>query len=58
MSPLAGAGEVMVIVPVGVAQLGCAVTEATGCDGADGAAFTTTPLRGVEVPQLFMAVTE
>ena len=48
----------MVIVPVGVAQLGCVVTLATGCDGADGAAFTTTPLRGVEVPQLFLAVTE
>ena len=26
--------------------------------GADGAAFTTTPLKGVEVPQLFLAVTE
>ena len=58
MSPPAGAGEVMVIVPVGMAQLGCAVTEATGCDGAEGAAFTITPVRGFEVPQLFLAVTE
>ena len=48
----------MVIVPVGVAQLGCAVTLATGCDGDEGALFTTTPVRGVEVPQLFLAVTE
>ena len=48
----------MVIVPVGMAQVGCAVTLATGCDGAEGAAFTTTPLKGVEVPQLFLAVTE
>ena len=48
----------MVIVPVGMAQVGCAVTLATGCDGAEGAAFTTTPVRGVEVPQLFLAVTE
>ena len=48
----------MVIVPVGVAQLGCAVTLATGCVGAEGALLTTTPLSGVEVPQLFLAVTE
>ena len=48
----------MVIVPVGVAQVGCVVTLATGCDGDEGALFTTTPLSGVEVPQLFLAVTE
>ena len=51
-------GEVMVIVPVGCAQPGCAVTLATGCAGAEGAAPTTSPVRAVEVPQLLVAVSE
>ena len=52
------AGDVMVMVPDGVAQVGCVVTEATGCAGADGAAFTTSPVMAVEVPQLLVAVRE
>ena len=48
----------IVISPVGTAHVGCAVTEATGCDGADGALFTTTPVSGEEVPHEFFAVTE
>ena len=51
-------GEVMVMVPVGVAQVGCVVTLAAGVAGADGAAFTTSPVSAVEVPQLFIAVSE
>ena len=51
-------GDVMVMVPDGCAHEGCAVTLATGCAGADGAAFTTSPVRAVEVPQLLVAVRE
>ena len=48
----------MVMVPVFTAHVGCAVTDATGCDGDDGALFTVTPVNGVEVPHPFFAVTE
>ena len=51
-------GEVMVIVPEGAAHVGCVVTLATGCAGAEGAAFTTSPVIAVEVPQLLVAVRE
>ena len=51
-------GDVMVIVPVGVAQVGCALTLATGVAGAEGAALTTSPVSAVEVPQLLVAVRE
>ena len=51
-------GEVMVMVPEGCAQVGCALTLATGCPGADGAALTTSPVSAVEVPQLLVAVRE
>jgi hypothetical protein len=51
-------GDVMVIVPDGVAHEGWAVTLAEGCAGADGAAFTISPVRAVEVPQLLVAVSE
>ena len=51
-------GDVMVMVPDGCAQVGCALTLATGCAGADGAAFTTSPVIAVEVPQLLVAVSE
>ena len=51
-------GDVMVIVPDGVAHEGWAVTLATGCAGAECAAFTTSPVSAVEVPQLLVAVSE
>ena len=51
-------GEVIVMVPVGVVHVGCVVTLAVGCDGDDGAAFTTSPVSAVELPQLLLAVTE
>ena len=54
----AAVGAVIVIVPVGVAHVGCVVTVAVGCDGEEGALFTTSPVRAVDDPQLFDAVTE
>ena len=51
-------GDVMVMVPVGVAQVGCVVTLAAGVAGAEGAALTTSPVSAVEVPQLLVAVRE
>ena len=51
-------GDVMLIVPDVSAQVGCALTLATGCAGAAGAAFTTSPVIAVEVPQLLVAVSE
>jgi hypothetical protein len=51
-------GAVIVMVPVGAAQVGCVVTLAVGVAGADGAAFTTSPVIAVEVPQLLVAVSE
>jgi hypothetical protein len=51
-------GEVIVMVPVGMAHVGCVVTLATGVAGAEGAAFTTSPVSAVEVPQLLVAVSE
>ena len=51
-------GEVMVMVPEGVAHVGCVVTLAAGVAGAEGAAFTTSPVIAVEVPQLLVAVRE
>ena len=44
-------GEVMVIVPVGVAHVGCEVTEATGWEGAVLSVTTTTFETGtLQVP--------
>ena len=51
-------GDVMVMVPVGCAQVGWALTLATGVAGDEGAAFTTMPVRAVEVPQELVAVIE
>jgi hypothetical protein len=51
-------GDVIVMVPVGAAQVGCVVTLAAGVAGAEGAAFTTSPVIAVEVPQLLVAVSE
>ena len=51
-------GDVIVMVPVGAAHVGCVVTLAAGCAGAEGAAFTTSPVSAVEVPQLLVAVSE
>ena len=51
-------GAVIVMVPVGMAHVGCVVTLATGVAGADGAALTTSPVIAVEVPQLLVAVRE
>ncbi len=45
--PVAGAGEVIVIVPVAIVQSGCFVTLAVGAAGADGTAFTVR-LNGAE----------
>jgi membrane protein YqaA with SNARE-associated domain len=50
--------DVIVMVPVGMAHVGCVVTLAAGVAGADGAAFTTSPVSAVEVPQLLVAVSE
>ena len=55
--PVAGAGAVMVIVPVEVAQSGCFVTVAVGAAGADGTAFTVR-LNGADTqPVPFFTVT-
>ena len=51
-------GAVIVIVPVGVTHVGCVVTLPTGCEGEEGAAFTTSPARAADDPQLLLAVTE
>ena len=51
-------GDVIVMVPVGAAHVGCVVTLATGVADADGAALTTSPVSAVEVPQLLVAVSE
>ena len=51
-------GDVIVMVPDGVAHVGCVVTLAAGVAGADGAAFTTSPVKAVDVPQLLVAVSE
>ena len=50
--------DVIVMVPVGMAHVGCVVTLAAGVAGAEGAAFTTSPVSAVEVPQLLVAVRE
>ena len=55
--PVAGAGKVMVIVPVAVAQSGCFVTVTVGAAGADGTALTVR-LNGAETqPVPFFTVT-
>ncbi len=55
--PVAGAGAVMVIVPVAIVQSGCLVTVAVGDAGADGTALTVR-LRGAETqPVPFFTVT-
>ena len=55
--PVAGAGKVMVIVPVAIVQSGCLVTVADGAAGADGTALTVR-LRGAETqPVPFFTVT-
>ena len=51
-------GDVIVMVPEGCAQVGCEVTLAVGVAGAEGVAFTTSPVSAVEVPQLLVAVRE
>ena len=51
-------GAVIVMVPAGVLHVGCVVTLAVGCEGDDGAAFTTRPVSAAELPQLLLAVTE
>ena len=51
-------GAVIVIVPVGVAHVGCVVTVAVGCAGEEGGLFTISPVRAVDDPQLLLAVTE
>ncbi len=55
--PVAGAGELTLIVPVGTLQLGCCVTLAVGAAGADGTAFIVR-LKGAETqPEPFFTVT-
>ena len=55
--PVAGAGEVIVIVPVATAQPGCCVTLAVGAAGAGGTVLTVR-LNGAETqPPLFFTVT-
>ena len=55
--PVAGAGELTVIVPVATAQPGCCVTLAVGAAGADGTAFIVR-LKGAETqPVPFFTVT-
>ena len=55
--PVAGAGAVTVIVPVGTAQVGWVVTLAVGADPDDGAAFTVTAVAGDIHPDAFVTVT-
>ena len=53
----APSGAVMVMVPVGVVQVGCAVTVAVGAAGAVGAAFTVNIVTGEVQPAAFCTVT-
>ena len=55
--PVAGAGEVTVIVPVATVQLGCCVTLAVGAAGADGTAFIVRPKGAETQPVPFFTVT-
>jgi hypothetical protein len=51
-------GAVTVIVPVGVVQVGCAVTEAVGAAGAEGTTFTVTLVAvDVQPVEVFCAIT-
>jgi hypothetical protein len=51
-------GDVIAIVPVGVEQVGCAVTETVGAAGAEGTAFTVTLVAvDVQPVEVFCAVT-
>ncbi len=55
--PVAGAGELTVIVPVATAQPGCCVTLAVGAAGVNGTVLTVR-LRGAETqPVPFFTVT-
>ena len=57
MIPVAGAGAVMVIVPVATVQFGCCVTLAVGAAGVNGTVLTVR-LRGAETqPVPFFTVT-
>ena len=55
--PVAGAGKVMVIVPVAAAQSGCFVTVAVGAPGADGTALTVRFSGAETQPVPFFTVT-
>ena len=55
--PLAGAGVVTVIVPVGCAHVGCCVALAAGAAGAEGAASTVTSVAGDIHPSPVFTVT-
>ena len=55
--PVAGAGKVMVIVPVAVAQSGCFVIVAVGAAGADGTALTVRFSGAETQPVPFFTVT-
>ena len=55
--PAAGEGAVTVIVPVVVVHVGCVVTEAVGCAGAEGAAPTVTAVIPEVQPAAFLTVT-
>ena len=50
-------GAVTVIVPVGIGQVGCAVTDAVGTEGVAGCVFTVTLVLAEIQPLLFLAVT-
>ena len=54
--PAAGTGEVMVIVPVGVVQVGC-VSVAAGAAGANGAALIVQLVAADIHPEAFFTVT-
>ena len=55
--PAPKGGDVTVIVPFALAQVGWAVTEALGTEGVLGAALTVNVLTGDVQPALVLAVT-
>ena len=55
--PAPKGGDVMVISPVGVVQVGCVVTEAVGTEGVVGCGLMVVTVATETQPPAFLAVT-